>query len=160
MSLSSTIWRSTEHYVKVSTRLRWCNVNWIGVPFFYNERTGKAICGVATCEKLKQWSTWWSFVSTLILGISNVMVIYRSTKYRSRIIYPCARLEWFTARWIAATSSRISRSERDNFFSRSSAGNKYKEASSKKTTSISVLIISSNYIMTMSTATPPRTSMG
>jgi hypothetical protein len=27
-----------------------------GVPFFYNERTGKKICGEATYEELKKWA--------------------------------------------------------------------------------------------------------
>lgn len=27
-----------------------------GVPFFYNEKTGKKICGVAGYEKLKDWA--------------------------------------------------------------------------------------------------------
>lgn len=27
-----------------------------GVPFFYNKRTGKWICGEATYEKLKEWA--------------------------------------------------------------------------------------------------------
>jgi thiol-disulfide isomerase/thioredoxin len=27
-----------------------------GVPFFYNKRTGKWICGSATYEKLKDWA--------------------------------------------------------------------------------------------------------
>ncbi len=27
-----------------------------GVPFFYNEKTGKKICGASTYEKLKEWA--------------------------------------------------------------------------------------------------------
>ncbi len=29
----------------------------LGVPSFYNERTGKAICGMVTKERLKSWAT-------------------------------------------------------------------------------------------------------
>ncbi len=28
-----------------------------GVPFFYNEKTGKWICGSASYEKLKEWAS-------------------------------------------------------------------------------------------------------
>ena len=28
----------------------------LGVPAFYNEKTGKAICGMVTLEKLKSWA--------------------------------------------------------------------------------------------------------
>ncbi len=31
-------------------------INCGGVPFFYNEKTGKAICGSADYEKLKAWA--------------------------------------------------------------------------------------------------------
>ncbi len=29
----------------------------LGVPSFYNERTGKAICGMVTRERLESWAT-------------------------------------------------------------------------------------------------------
>ncbi|MEM2943729.1 MAG: hypothetical protein QW087_03200 [Methanomassiliicoccales archaeon] len=29
----------------------------LGVPAFYNERTGKALCGKVTIEKLRQWAS-------------------------------------------------------------------------------------------------------
>lgn len=29
----------------------------LGVPAFYNERTGKAICGMVSREKIEEWAT-------------------------------------------------------------------------------------------------------
>ena len=31
-------------------------IDWGGVPFFFNEKTGKALCGSNSYEKLKKWA--------------------------------------------------------------------------------------------------------